>query len=285
MKYLKLFVLFVITFNLSFLEAQEKLENSVLWKVSKPELQQDSYIFASLHFMCADDFFVPEKVTQALTSVDALVLEVNLSDPKEMQAMQASFASSEKISKALSKEQYLELDKLVTKVTGNSLEIYDSYGLSMLQSIMIGKMLPCAALKSFENELSIEATQLNKPILSLETAQEQIEILNDSYPPDFAFEQLMLFESYKKDFNKAIEVYRNEDINTAVRLLNADKYMDENATYIMQIERNKKWVETMPAMMKSSSKLFAVGAAHLTNTSGIINLLREKGYSVVPVTD
>ena len=59
--------------------------------------------------------------------------------------------------------------------------------------------------------------------------------------------------------------------------------MNENATNLMQIKRNKKWVEKMPSMMKERSNLFAVGAAHLTNEYGIIHLLREKGYTVTPV--
>ena len=59
--------------------------------------------------------------------------------------------------------------------------------------------------------------------------------------------------------------------------------MDENATNLMQVKRNKNWLEKMPQMMKEKSNLFAVGTAHLTNEYGIINLLRQKGYTVTPV--
>ena len=93
----------------------------------------------------------------------------------------------------------------------------------------------------------------------------------------------MLFESYKKDFNNAIIAYKNEDILTAVGIITKDDYMNENATILMQINRNKNWVEKMPVMMEGRSNLFAVGAAHLTDDYGIIHLLRKKGYTVTPV--
>lgn len=286
MKHLKLITaVIVFTLSINFSQAQEKkkLENSVLWKVEHADLKAPSYIMGTLHFMCEEDFNIPEKVKKTLLAVDALVLEVNFSDPTEIQAMQASMSNSKKISEEISKEQYDELDKLVTKVTGVSLVNYDTYGLSMLNSIMATKMLSCATFKSPETELTALTLASQKPIFSLEKAAQQIEIVQNAYPTEFAYKQLMLFESYKKDFNKAIQAYQNEDITSAVDLLTKEDYMDENATKLMQIDRNKDWVEKMPQMMKDRTNLFAVGAAHLTNDYGMIHLLRQKGYTVTPV--
>ncbi|MDX1602279.1 MAG: TraB/GumN family protein, partial [Salinimicrobium sediminis] len=77
----------------------------------------------------------------------------------------------------------------------------------------------------------------------------------------------------------------NEDIAGAVDLITKEDYMDENATLLMQINRNKDWVKKMPVMMRERSNLFAVGAAHLTDDFGIIHLLRKKGYIVTAVTN
>lgn len=288
MKHLKLFTaVLVVTLAFNFSHAQEKikLENSVLWKVEHTELEKPSYILGTLHFMCEDDFKIPEKVTEAFSNVDALVLEVNLSDPAEMQSIQESMNNPKKISEELSKEQFNELDILVTEITERPLSTYDAYGLSMLNTIMITRMLPCSQFKSPENELTLLATKIRKPIFSLEKGSQQIEIIRNAYPTEFALKQIMLFESYKKDFNKAIIAYNMEDISTAVGLITKEEYMDENATALLQINRNKDWVEKMPVMMKERSNLFAVGAAHLTNDFGIIHLLRKKGYTVTAVTN
>lgn len=117
----------------------------------------------------------------------------------------------------------------------------------------------------------------------MEKAAEQLAIIRNAYPTEFAYKQLMLFDAYKKDFNDAITAYKKEDITTSVNLLTKEEYMDQNATYLMQIKRNKDWVEKMPKMMAERSNLFAIGAAHLTNDYGVIYLLKQKGYSVTPV--
>ena len=233
--------------------------------------------------MCETDFQIPEKVTKAFNNADALVLEVNFADSTEMQSMQESMRNPKKISEELSREQYNNLDKLVIKITKMPLSTYDAYGLSILNTILMTKILPCSRFKSPENELILLATKSKKQIFSLEKASQQLEIIRNAYPPEFAFKQIMLFESYKKDFNNAIIAYKNEDISTAVGLIIKDDYMNENATLLMQINRNKNWVEKMPVMMEGRSNLFAVGAAHLTDDYGIIHLLRKKGYTVTPV--
>jgi uncharacterized protein len=275
----------VFTLIFSFSQAQDKikLENSVLWKIEHSELKEPSYVLGTLHMMCKNDFEISKKITQTLQNVDALVLEVNLSDKEEMKLMQETMKNPKKISEELTKEQFEELDTLVTKIMGISLTNFDTHGLSILNAIMIQKMLPCTEIKSLDNELMLLAAEKQKPIYSLEKISEQMEILKQAYPTEFALKQILLFDSYKKDFIEAITAYKNEDIKTAVSLITKDIYMNENATNLMQINRNKNWVDKMPQMMKERSNLFAIGTAHLTNKHGVINLLRQIGYTVTPV--
>ena len=288
MKHLKLIiavVLFTSCLNISQAQKDAKLENSILWKIEHPELKEPSYLLGTLHFMCEEDFVIPKKVLTTLDNIDALVLEVNLSDPEEMNIIQASMTTSKKISEELSESQFRDLDELVQKVLKTPLMSFNDYGLSMLHFSMIYKMLPCepTQIKSFETELMQLATKNSTPIYSLEKASAQLEFIKKASPTDYIFDQLMPFDSYKKDFNDAIQAYKNEDITKAVNLITKDTYMNENAIKYMQIERNKNWVEKMPQMMKERRNLFCVGAAHLTNEYGIIHLLRQKGYTITPV--
>lgn len=47
--------------------------------------------------------------------------------------------------------------------------------------------------------------------------------------------------------------------------------------------RNKAWIEKMPALMKDAPTLFVVGAGHLPGTNGVLNLLKQQGYTVEPM--
>ena len=49
-------------------------------------------------------------------------------------------------------------------------------------------------------------------------------------------------------------------------------------------DRNADWLTKMPAIMKQKATLFAVGALHLVGEKGVLNLLRQAGYTVEGVT-
>ena len=48
--------------------------------------------------------------------------------------------------------------------------------------------------------------------------------------------------------------------------------------------RNANWMSQMPQMLREKSTLFVVGAAHLIGEKGMLQLLRNAGYVVEPVT-
>lgn len=267
------------------ISAQEKgdAENSVLWKIEHPDLKQSSYLFGTLHMICEDEFSIPEKVLNSLNSVDELVLEVNLSDSEEMIALQKEMIKGNKISEDLTAKQFSDLDAFIQKVMGLPLQNFDAYGISTLYSMMTSKMLSCTNIKFMEIELAQIAAKKNVKVVALEKVSEQFGYIKMAYPPLECYRLIFLFEEYKEDFNKAVRLYKQEDITETTRLMSQDKYMNAHSRRYLLENRNINWVEKMVVMMKEKSNLFAVGAAHLTSKDGLIQLLKEKGYIVTPV--
>jgi uncharacterized protein YbaP (TraB family) len=62
-----------------------------------------------------------------------------------------------------------------------------------------------------------------------------------------------------------------------------DATPEEEARIIF--DRNADWLTKMPAIMEQKSTLFAVGAGHLIGDKGVLNLLRQAGYTVEAVTE
>lgn len=54
---------------------------------------------------------------------------------------------------------------------------------------------------------------------------------------------------------------------------------------VMINNRNANWVEKMPTLMMLRPTLFAVGAGHLPGEKGVLNLLRQVGYTVEGVVE
>ena len=59
--------------------------------------------------------------------------------------------------------------------------------------------------------------------------------------------------------------------------------MDDAEMDRMSYDRNRKWMEKITMTLPVQRVLVAVGAAHLVGKDGLINLLRERGYTVEPV--
>ena len=79
-----------------------------------------------------------------------------------------------------------------------------------------------------------------------------------------------------------INQYVNGDLKN---LINSDDNKLWPADFVDKIlyERNKGMADNIETMITAQSTFAAFGAAHLTGDSGIISLLRKKGFTVEPV--
>src|SRR5690554_6802335 len=91
----------------------ENNNNSLLWEVSGNGLTVSSYLFGTFHMMCEEDFEIKSKTKDALEKAKTLFLELNYSDPSEIQSMQKMMQSDKKLSEQLSKEKALELNEVL----------------------------------------------------------------------------------------------------------------------------------------------------------------------------
>ena len=79
-----------------------------------------------------------------------------------------------------------------------------------------------------------------------------------------------------------IKAYKNQDIPELYNQILKAKEEGDNLDVFLD-ERNEKWIDRMAERMDQRSVFFAVGAGHLWGPKGLINLLREQGYTVTPV--
>ena len=273
----------VIIFNTT-TQAQTKspkLENSLLWEVSGNGLSKPSYLYGTIHMICAADYFFSEKAKKAFDSSNKLVLEVDLSDPKQMTDMQQMAMGKEPLSKTLSAENLLKLDNILQKKTGMTIQQVDSFNLFTVMSLISMKSFGCNDLKFYEMNFIEAAKQKNLPIKGLETVKDQFEAFGNGYTDTEMI--AMLEESSKEETVKLVSKYKQEDINAIFEIITDKRYTSEKTQKSILDNRNVKWLKIMPELMKTESTFFAMGSAHLAGDFGVINLLRKAGYSVKPV--
>lgn len=259
------------------------LEDSVLWKVEHEDLDEPSYIMGTFHIICKSDDLIPEKVENALSEVDELVLEVNFDDPAQMQAMQDVLLESTPISEELTKEEYAALDKKIKDFTGVPIAPLDQMGLFGLQSFVSMKMLDCALPTGYEFELIALAKENGQEVEGLETVKEQMDFLAQAMDKDSFMEYFDDLEGNKKNLRAGLELYKKQEIQKLMDTLSGGEEMSEEELEFMLVRRNNNWIEKIPAMIAEDSALIAVGTGHLLEEYGIIHQLRLKGYKITPV--
>lgn len=79
--------------------------------------------------------------------------------------------------------------------------------------------------------------------------------------------------------NKA---YISQNLHELQHLMYGSTYEPQELKALLD-DRNNYWMQQLPDLMKEQSLFVAVGALHLVGKTGLVQQLREKGYTVTPV--
>jgi uncharacterized protein YbaP (TraB family) len=271
----------VFAFSFSTNAQTPKNENSVLWEVSGNGLVKPSYLFGTVHMICGKDFVMQPKAVAAFSKTSKLALEINVADPNEMAIVQQMAVGKEPLSKKMTAKQIAQLEGILQKSGGFSLAQVDNYTLETVMSLLFAKSFGCTDLKFYEMEFVGKAKESSKPIVGLEKAIEQMDILNKSFTDD---EMISYLQQINPDMcTVMIKDYKNEDINSLYKTTTDKEVMSVDTKKILLDNRNENWSKIMPDMMQKESVFFAVGAAHLAGELGVVNLLKKAGYTVKPI--
>ena len=276
-------ILFLLVQLLGYNAKAQEGQNSLLWKISGNGLEQPSYLFGTIHMICKSDYFMPSQVEKALKESKAFYGEINFADIQEMKKMQEMIKSETNLSQRISSDQYQIAEKLLKSNLNINIEDFENMSDLGILSTITYKSFPCKDIKMYEIELLQMAA--GKKTGGLETVSEQAEIMTSMAGIDTIIQMLEdLNDKSKNSTVKMIEVYKKQDIQEMITIMNETSYMDAGKYDLLLSNRNQRWSEKMPAIMKNQSTFFAVGAGHLAGETGVLNLLKLQGYIIEPVT-
>lgn len=266
----------------------QKLENSLLWKISGNGLKSDSYLYGTIHITC--DASLDENTIKALDKTQQLYLELDMDD-KSMQMQMMKYMMMKdgtKLSTLLNEDDFRAVDDFLKKHMSMSAKMFDGFKPFIVSTMLYPSILECS-IQNIERELIIiNKNNNNKEVFGLETIKEQMEIF-DQIPYEIQAEELvkMVKSDLKKDkeeIKKMIAIYKNKDIDAMQQIMDEseNKITSENKK-ILIYDRNNKWIPTIIKIINEKPTFIAVGAGHLAGNEGIIKLLRRNGYRVEAV--
>ena len=270
-----------------------KLKNSLLWKITGNEITQPSYLYGTMHLICDKTTFEKDKVQKAVDKTSQLYLEVDMFNPEAMQSAMNILLEDQKIKDINDQTKKAQLLSLASKHLGMSSSMIENTTLMTIFSMMAYKATDgCAVPTSVEEALIGMFKEINPKVFGLETIEQQMKFVTDSGVAnlDNTITGLEEFSEMKVIYKEMNEYYQSENISAlyTIMIKPSDVYSQEFIDKMMEVllvQRNKNWVEQIPEIASQSQTFFGVGAGHLPGKNGVINLLRQAGYTVEAVMD
>lgn len=263
---------------------------ALLYKISGKDMAEPSYLYGTIHLICQADFNVSEATKAAFAEADKLIMELDMDDPAMMQSMQAKVLHPEglKISSSLTETQATKLDEFLQTNMGVGLPAFDGMRPFIVSGILMSAQLDCGQPASFEGYFTQQAMMQQKPVEGLETVDFQFGVFEQiphAEQVQWLIDAIEDEAGAKAELQRMIDLYQAEDIEGMYGMFTE---MEEYAEYkeVLLDHRNFAWQETLDKELAAEgSEFIAVGAGHLGGKAGMINLLRELGYTVEPVSN
>ena len=299
MKKTVLLLLLIIATGILYAQTETGKSGSVLWKISGKDLSKPSYLLGTLHLKPGEYFDSIPGATTAFQSCEQAVGEVVMTDMAGMQMkmQQAMMMTPDTTYKMLySDEDYQFVnDKISSLVAGSGLDKFGKLKPAAIQMTVIVfaymKYFPdINQMNTLDIHIQSEAIKEQKPVLGLETVDDQIRILFGLASLQSQADDLLCglknMDKMMALIPEQIEYYNQGNLNKLYQqYLEDDKICpsDPSESAALIKDRNQAWMEKLPEMMKDKSSFIAVGALHLAGDDGLLNLLEQAGYIVEPV--
>ncbi|MET0394492.1 MAG: TraB/GumN family protein [Chitinophagaceae bacterium] len=264
--------------------------NTLLWMISGNGLEKPSYLFGTIHLLCADDAVLSGNMQKAIRNADEVYLEVDLDNLVDLMGAMAKMKmkGDTSLQDLLSAEEYEKVKTYFeTKSSMLPFSILEKYKPILAASMLESQALPCDKTAAMEQVIMEEAKGNDKNIKGLETIAYQAGIL-DSIPYKLQAQQLVQYidnmgTNSDNELSLLWKAYNAQDLKKLEELVVKSDVGISNYTDLLLYRRNSNWVTKLKTLMPKKSLLIAVGAGHLPGDKGVISLLRAAGYTVTPI--
>jgi len=263
----------------------------LLWKIDKAG-QKSSYLYGTMHVGDPRVVNLPAEVEKAFSNADRFAMEMLLNFRAVAVITSGSFFNDGRTLKSVMRpEKYRQLIDLLNR----RLYIPESLIINMRPwAVLMILMVPEQNRANTESALDMvlyrRAAMRKIPLLGLETAEEQLAVF-ESLSIE---EQLWMLNKSVEEYNvisdqmpSMLDTYIKRDLEGLVKL--QEKYMyddsdiDDKFMYALVDKRNLRLADRMQDYLKQGNAFIAIGALHLPGKNGVLHLLEQQGYTVVPI--
>jgi uncharacterized protein len=283
-------VVFVIALLLLVMPRIKAQESSILWEITGNGITKPSYLFGSLKFIGEKEFYLPKEVTEKIkqSAIFAIEDEVDHHAQHELNKV-LHFPKGESLSTHLSAEDYNKVVNFFEsefKISKKQFEAKYAKLIPLAISISMTRLSLGEKVKFYDIELLKFAKSNKVKSYSLESVDREAKALTSFSIEDQTAALLHTvnnFEKQKAEFQKLMEDYPQGKLEEIFEytLHPLENNQDFINTFFYQ--RNKEWMPKIEKMISENVAFISVGVSHLEGDGGLLNLFKEKGYTLTPI--
>jgi uncharacterized protein YbaP (TraB family) len=251
---------------------------TLLWRITGNGLEQPSYLFGTMHLSDKRLFRFDDSVYAAIERVEGLATELNMNELAAYYAnkMLDDQLSDERLEDLLTQREIKDLQGPLTKKFNKQFKDITTRDVLRERNKWLTGYFRKGEMPTFVDAYLFDlAYRQGKWVGGVEDLEDQTKMM------DGTDVRLLVAGEENTSVEKLIRTYANQDIEGINKRIN-NNYGPEYKNIVLT-RRNIKMARRMDSLSELRSMFFAVGAAHLPGDSGVISLLRSRGFTVEPV--
>jgi len=257
--------------------------NTLLWELLSPSGGKSSYLFGTIHLPDQSLFRRIPKVKLYIELCDAFMAEYKLDENPQV-VQQAFYLDSENsIDKCLGERKFQRVRKQFLKSFDFDIGQYRYIKPMVLENMMVAKFLDQPAAQAMDVLLYEHAREKGKILLGAESLQSQLDIMQ-IFPLKQQLQNLVKLSRnparYSRMIRKVKGYYQMENIVGLYKISHASLgSMKKNLVF----DRNVRIANSISEQSNECPLFCAVGAAYLYGETGILQLMKQRGYTLRPL--
>ena len=274
---------------------------------------QEMWLFGTIHIGDERTAYLPQEIYDAFDASDALALEFDseafekrMEEDEDFQDKISGyyFFSDNTLTKQHMDPELYETALKLLKATGsyniNTDYMKAYFWSSFIDDFYLRQGYQLTRAQGIEERLTTRANKQNKKILDVESGEFQVSMLSgfsdalqETLLAECVFTDPMTsWKSAKKLLDMwcagdeaAMRKYLSTDPETLAQMSDEERALYEEYNNAMTLDRNRAMLEVAKSYLESGETVFfAVGLAHLLVDEGLVDTLRDAGYTVELVT-
>lgn len=262
-------------------------QNALLWRISRPEGGPPSYLLGTVHSRDARAYSAITLAQAAMDACGSVYGELDMAAAKNLgtSAMdRVLMPAGQRLSDLYSPGKYKRVQKALQAKVGPMYMMLTHMKPILLSAMLTEETMGKDSALVLDEYLQTRAKEKGKRTGGIETIAEQLAAMDAIPLKDQAD---MLYATVRahgqaKEMDRMLDAYARQDLAVIGKLMKTGGMTDAFSRSLL-IERNVVMAQRIDSLMDHGPALFAVGAAHLPGTGGVLALLVAQGLQVQPV--